>query len=73
MANLIESADETWQDEHNEYHDEYMKDIMDNWRKPQSEISKKYFARAQELAKTGEENIAQALVEMGQHFHCLWD
>jgi hypothetical protein len=60
---------------------------MDNWRKPttdkngmmhwapqpQSEISKKYFARAQELAKTGEENIAQALVEMGQHFHCLWD
>ena len=87
MANLIESADETWQDEHNEYCKEYTNHLMDNWRKPtvdengmmrwalqpQSEISKKYFARAQELAKTGEENIAQALVEIGQHFSSLWD
>ena len=86
MADLIETADETWQDEHNEYHEEYMKHIMDNWQPwkadengiyhtpfLRSEIDEKYFERSKELSKQGEDNIRRALSLMGEHFYDIWD
>jgi len=69
MANLIESADEEWQNEHNEFYKDYMEHIMEN----DKERFNKYITRANELHERGEENIAQAFVEMGQHFSSLWD
>ena len=73
MAHLIETADEEWQDEHNEYHEEYMKHIMENWNKEPSEIHKQYMKRSQELAKEGEDNIRRALTLIGEHFYSIWD
>ena len=69
MALLIETASEDWQDEHNEFYRDYMDHIWDN----DKERSNKYFKRAVELRESGEKNIAQAMKEMGEHFHCLWD
>lgn len=88
MAHLIETADEAWQDEHNEYYKEYMEHIMDNWEpivtdengvchhqttKEPPEIHKQYMKRSQELAKEGEDNVRRALTLIGEHFHNLWD
>ena len=87
MAHLIETADEAWQDEHNEYHEEYMKHLMDDWKpmipdedgvyhhtpKEPSEIYKQYMKRSQELAKEGEDNIRRALTLIGEHFYSIWD
>lgn len=69
MAFLIETADEEWQDEHNEFYKDYMDHIMEN----DKERFNKYIARANELYEQGERNIAQALVEIGQHFYSIWD
>ena len=87
MAHLIETADETWQDEHNEYYEEYMKHIMDDWKpmipdengiyhhtpKEPSEIHKKFMERSKELAKEGEDNVRRALTLIGEHFYSIWD
>lgn len=73
MAHLIETADEAWQDEHNEYYEEYMKHIMGNLNKEPSEIYKNYMNRSKELAKEGEDNIRRALTFIGEHFHNIWD
>lgn len=87
MAHLIETADEVWQDEHNEYHEEYMKHLMDDWKpmipdengmyhhtpKEPSEIHKQYMKRSQELAKEGEDNICRAFAQIGEHFYSIWD
>lgn len=69
MAYLIETADEEWQDEHNEFYHDYMDHIWEN----DKERFNKYFERAKELCESGQKNIAQAMKEMGEHFHCLWD
>ena len=69
IANLIESADKEWQDAHNEFCKDYMDHIWEN----DKERFNKYMTRANELYERGEENIAQAFVEMGQHFHSMWD
>ena len=87
MANLIETGREDWQDEHNEYYDEYMKHLMDNWEPPTkdengflvhksrefTELDKKYFARANELREQGEKNIRFVLSQIAEHFYDLWD
>jgi len=87
IAHLIETADEEWQDEHNEYHEAYMKEILKDWKpwvedengmlhhtpsKP-SDLHEKYMARARELSEEGEKNIALALKEIGEHFYSIWD
>ena len=69
MAYLIETADEEWQDEHNEFYRDYMDHIWEN----DKERFNKYMARATELREIGNENIKLAFKEMGEHFHCLWD
>ena len=69
MAHLIETADETWQDEHNEFYRDYMDHI---WEDNQKRFDK-YMTRANELREQGDKNVAQAFKEMGEHFHCLWD
>ena len=75
MADLIETAGEDWQDKHNEYYEEYMAQFdKPNFKfSERSEIDKKYFERAVELAKLGQENVARAFVELGGSFHQLWD
>lgn len=87
MAGLLETGREDWQDKHNEYYKEYMDHIMDDWEPPikdksgfyhskpkeQTELQKKYFARAAELAEEGQKNVERALTSMAPHFHCLWD
>jgi len=84
IADLIETADKEWQDKHNEYHDEYMKELMGRWKPwteyqngkclyEPSDLHKKHTARANELAKQGENNIRRALTSIGEHFHNLWD
>lgn len=87
MADLIETGREDWQDEHNEYYDEYMKHLMDNWEPPTkdengflvhksrefTELDKKYFTRANELREQGEKNIRFVLSQIAEHFYDLWD
>ena len=80
IADLLETGLEEWQDEHNEYYEEYMKHLMDNWvpfkegvkRKP-SELFDKYMARAKELNEQGEKNVRRAISAIAEHFRCLWD
>lgn len=69
MAFLIETSDEAWQDEHNEFYRDYMDHIWENDKKRFD----KYMTRANELREQGDKNVAQAFKEMGEHFHCLWD
>ena len=87
MADLLETGREDWQDEHNEYHDAYMKEIMNNWKPARidedgtvhhitnqpSELYKKYITRAQELAEQGEANVRRAFENLGKFFYDLWD
>lgn len=87
MADLLETGREDWQDEHNEYHDAYMKEIMSNWKPARidedgtvhhitnqpSELHKKYFARSQELAEQGEANVRRVMCALGEHFYDIWD
>jgi len=79
-ANLLDTGLEDWQNEHNEYYDEYMKHLMDNWEPPTkdengflvhksrefTELDKKYFARAKELMEQGEKNVQLALKRMSE-------
>lgn len=69
MAFLIETSNEAWQDEHNEFYRDYMDHIWEN----DKERFDKYITRAMELHEQGNKNVAQALKEMGEHFHCIWD
>lgn len=87
IADLLETGLEEWQDEHNEYHDEYIKHLMDNWEPPIkdengclihksrefTEIDKKYFARAKELNEQGQKNVQTALTEIAKNFFMIWD
>lgn len=86
-AGLLDTGTEDWQDKHNEYYDEYMKHLMDDWEPPTkdengclvhksrefTELDKKYFARAEELMKQGEKNVQLALKSMSGWFYSLWD
>ena len=69
MAFLIETSDEEWQNEHNEFYKDYMDHIWEN--DPQR--FNRYITRANELYEKGNKNIEQALKEMGKYFSCLWD
>lgn len=87
MAHLLETGREDWQDEHNEYYKEYMDHIMDDWEPPtkdengfyhykpkeQTELQKKYFARAAELAAEGKANVEKALQEISKNYFYIWD
>lgn len=77
MADLLESGDEEWQDVHNEYHEDYMKELIytpaaELFSKP-SELFYKYAARAKELSDEGEANIIEAFAQIGKNFYALWD
>lgn len=69
MADLIESADEQWQDDHNEYHKDYIDHIWEN----DKERFNKYMTRANELREIGDENIKLALNQIAENFSSLWD
>lgn len=72
MAYLIETADETWQDEHNEYYEEYINTPMHR-KLFNTDIVNKYSVRAGELAEQGKKNIELAMTELGKHFYDIWD
>ena len=78
-ADLLETGLEDWQNEHNEYYDEYMKHLMDDWKpltnrsREFTELDKMYFKRAKELSDQGEKNIRIALGRMSEWFYSLWD
>jgi len=86
-AKLFETGLEDWQNKHNEYYEEYIKHLMDNWEPPKkdengflvhkprkfTELDKKYFARAEELMNQGEKNVREALDRISQYFYSLWD
>lgn len=86
-ADLLDSGREDWQEKHNQYYDEYIKHLMEEWEPPTkdehgflvhksrelSEHDKKYFARAKELSEQGEKNIRIALGRMAEWFYSLWD
>jgi len=86
-ADLLETGLEDWQNEHNEYYEEYMEHLMDDWEPPKkdengflvhksrefTELDKKYLARAKELMNQGERNVHEALDRISQHFYSLWD
>lgn len=85
IADLIDTASEDWQNEHNEYYEEYINGIMASasWIdefglvhttvKSEDEIDKKYFARANELAEEGQKNMEEAMEQLGRYFHWIWD
>lgn len=86
MADLLESGNEDWQDQHNEYYEEYINDLHNSWErwkdedglyhsthKDLSDITKKYLERSTELAKQGDANVRRALSLMGEHFMEIWD
>ena len=86
-ADLLDSGREDWQEEHNQYYDEYIKHLMDDWEPPTkdengflvhqprefTEHEKKYFARARELSEQGEKNVRIALGRIGEWFYSLWN
>lgn len=86
-ADLLETGLEDWQNEHNEYYEEYMEHLMDKWEPPtkdengfyvyksreSTELDKKYYARAEELATQGEKNVRIALARIAENFYSLWD
>lgn len=69
IADLIETADEEWQDEHNEFYKDYMDHIWEN----DKERFNKYMTRANELREMGDENIKLALRQVSENFSSLWD
>lgn len=70
MADLLETGLEEWQDDHNEYHDEYMKHILED---TSDELHKNYIARSRELFEQGEANVKRALSLLAEHYYDLWD
>ena len=87
IADLLETGNEDWQEKHNEYYEEYMKHIMDNWKpmvvdengfyhqtpRERTELENKYFARAKELAERGDANVRRAVTAIAEHFFDIWD
>lgn len=87
IADLLETGNEDWQDEHNEYHDEYMKYLENDWEPmiedengmihhkvtERPEICEKYMTRANELAKQGNDNVRRAVTAIAEHFFEIWD
>lgn len=69
MADLLDTGREDWQDEHNEYYEEYIKNIT----KAPNELRDLYWERAKELAKQGEDNVRRAMTMLGEHFYNIWD
>lgn len=77
VADLLESGDKEWQDVQNEYHEDYMNELVytpaaELFSKP-SELFYKYAARAEELSDEGEANIIEAFAQIGKNFYALWD
>lgn len=87
MADQIENCTEDAQEKNNEYYEEYIEHIMDNWEPPKkdengfytyphherTELDEKYFAREKELGEKAEEDIKDALNQIGENFYRLWD
>ena len=87
IADLLETGNEEWQDAHNKYYDEYIKELSKKWQpwKPdengmyhvptpkRTELDDKYFARSKELAEQGEANVRRAMYLLGEHFFNIWD
>ena len=85
MADLLDTAKEGWQDEHNEYYKAYINESWKPVRKmdengyihttiPEpSELSKKYHTRAKELYEQGEKNLRFVLSQIAEHFYSIWD
>ena len=87
MADQIENCTDDAQEKNNEYYEEYMNHIMDKWepwekmengtyRLPHTdltELDEKYFTRAKELNNKAEDDIQDALRQIGENFYRLWD
>lgn len=86
IADQIESCTEEAQANNNEYYEEYMKHIMDRWEPFKdengvvhlphhglTELDEKYFARAKELGAKADEDIKDALNQIGENFTRIWD
>lgn len=87
VADLLDTGREDWQDQHNEYYEQYMKElatkwqpwIMDengnyHWPAPnRTELDDKFYARSRELAEQGEDNVRRAMEMLGEHFFSIWD
>lgn len=69
MADLLETGREDWQDEHNEYHEEYINNIA----APPNKLRDLYWERSKELQKQGEDNVRRVMALLGEHFYDLWD
>lgn len=76
VAELLESGDETWQNEHNDYYKDYIKEL-DDWtlkdKHEHIELDDKYWEQARRLYEVGESNIKLAMEELGKHFYDCWD
>jgi hypothetical protein len=88
LADMIETGAEGWQDEHNEYYEKYIDELM---AKPlfseekdekgnihhimntQTTLDDNYFNRAKELAEQGDQNIRYVLGQIAEHFYEIWD
>ena len=87
VADLLESGQEDWQDEHNEYYEDFIKEISEErnntftdengWvhhkARERTELDDKYYARSKELAEQGNKNIHTALSMISEHFWEIWD
>lgn len=88
VADLIESGTEEWRDQHNEYYEEYMEHLMDQWEpaikdpdtgfyvhkaRERTELDEKYFARVKELMGESDNKIRIAFSLLSEHFFDLWD
>lgn len=86
MADLLESGRDDTQNACNEYYKEYMDHLMENWTARTkdengwlhsvpniSEADKQYFKRAEVIGADAENNVANAMRQLGEHFYSLWD
>lgn len=87
VADLLETGDEDWQDQHNEYYADYIKELETKWESTttdengyihhkvpeQTELDKKYFDRCKELAEQGDQNVKKALGMIATEFWAIWD
>ncbi len=88
IADMIETGREDWQEEHNEYYEKYMNNIMHRpfaseekdenglvrvTLPPRTVLDDNYFRRAKELSDQGEKNIRYALNQVAEHLYDCWD
>jgi hypothetical protein len=87
LANDLEDCQDDEAENRNEYYEDYMKELMDNadehWKrdekgnltytKEQTELDKKYFARARELSEEQQKKLEHCFFLLSKYLRAMWN